>query len=498
MKLVPSLSATRFPPAGFDFFLALVSPALGMYMTVTCPCQRAIKTALLTFHVPDVRSVAMHPTAPLRVALLGHGTVGSAFSALVHGGHLPGVQLRAIVVRDPASHIARFPQLPPSLFVSDALATVVDREVDVVVELIGGIEPARSLVTAALAAGKHVVSANKALLAAEPGLFRLASDADVDLRFEAAVCAALPVVHALRDHLAACEVYEMQGVVNGTTNFILSTMRDGGSYSEALAEAQRLGFAEQDPTADVSGADAAAKIALLASLAFRSWVPQTALLVRGIEGVSNIEMLAARRLGRVVKLLALADPGRVEVLPVLLDPSHPFATLRGGRNGVALRSSAGWFEWFAHGAGGFETAVAVAADVLALRTRLPSASLGDLRRLVDAPAAPASSVSKDPAEGAVHVYALCASLTSSAPFADFENLAVAHGLSLRSSVLLTPEDTSGTYHPDTRQLDKASDVLLLLSGSLAAAERFAAALAAECWCRRVGPPLRLLEATIPG
>ena len=476
-------------------------------MTVTCPLLRAIKTALLTFLGPGVRSAFMHSPAPLRVALLGHGTVGSAFAALVHEGRLPGVQLHAIVVRDPASHVARFPQLPPALFVSDALAAVRDPEVDVVVELIGGIEPARSLVAAALTAGKHVVSANKALLAAEPGLFRLASDAGVDLRFEAAVCAALPVVHALRDHLAACEVYELQGVVNGTTNFILSTMRDGGSYEDALAEAQRLGFAEQDPTADVSGADAAAKIALLATLAFRAWVPQNALLVRGIEYVSDVEMLAARRLGRVVKLLALASPGRVEVLPVLLASDHPFAALRGGRNGVALRASAGWFEWFAPGAGGIETAVSVAADVLTLRTRRPSASLADLRCLVDAGDSSPFSAPEDSTAGSVHVYALCVSLAASAPIGDLEALTVAHGLSLRSSVLLTPEDALSTCRTDGQtdgqtdgrtddRSDEASDVLLLLAGSLAAAERFAAALAAMHWCRRVGPPLRLHETPV--
>lgn len=437
----------------------------------------------------------MHSPAPLHVALLGHGTVGSAFAALVHEGRLPGVQLHAIVVRDPASHIARFPQLPAALFVSDASAAVSDREVDVVVELLGGIEPARSLVTAALAAGKHVVSANKALLASEPGLFRLASDAGVDLRFEAAVCAALPVVHALRDHLVACEVYELQGVVNGTTNFILSTMRDGGSYETALAEAQRLGFAEQDPTADVSGADAAAKISLLATLAFRSWVPQSALLVRGIEDVSDVEMLAARRLGRVVKLLALASPGRVEVLPVLLDSAHPFAALRGGRNGVALRASAGWFEWFAPGAGGIETAISVAADVLALRTRRPAASLADLCRLVDAGVPSSFSAPEVSTDGSLHVYALCVSLTSSAPIGELEALATTHGLSLRSSVLLTPDGASSVRRTSDRT-DETSDVLLLLAGSLASAERCATSLAAAHWCHRVGPPLRLHESPV--
>ena len=291
---------------------------------------------------------------PVRVAVLGVGNVGGALvAALLHDGegiaNRSGVRLElvGVAVGDPSKPR---PGLPTEL-VADARRLVEDPGVDVVVELIGGIEPAGAFVRAALKAGKPVVTANKALLAAHGAeLAGLASGAGVDLLYEAAVAGAIPLIRPLRESLAGERVQLVMGIVNGTTNYILTTMAEEGlAYEDALAEAQRLGLAERDPTADVDGHDAAAKAAILASLAFRCDVVDGDVAREGVSGLRAIDVANALRLGYVVKLLAVAerspavdgdtdDAGvpevSVRVHPALVPATHPLASVRGAFNAV--------------------------------------------------------------------------------------------------------------------------------------------------------------------
>ncbi|HXW32707.1 MAG TPA: homoserine dehydrogenase, partial [Acidimicrobiales bacterium] len=305
---------------------------------------------------------------PVRVAVLGAGNVGGALvSVLLEDAE--GIEARSgirlslagVAVGDPSKPR---PQVPQALVTGDAKALVEDPDVDVVVELIGGLEPAGSLVRAALASGKPVVTANKALLAAEgASLGDMAAQAGVDLLYEAAVAGAIPIIRPLRDSLAGEPVRRVMGIVNGTTNFILTRMSEGGlGYEEALAEAQQLGYAERDPTADVDGHDAAAKAAILASIAFQCDIGADDVPRQGISGVSPVDIAFADQLGYVVKLLAVAErigeppstpsptssPGTpstptgngpapeisVRVHPTMLPATHPLAAVRGAFNAV--------------------------------------------------------------------------------------------------------------------------------------------------------------------
>jgi homoserine dehydrogenase len=244
--------------------------------------------------------------------------------------------------------------------------------VDVVAEVMGGLEPAGEYVRELLRAGKSVVTANKQLVARHGAeLFAIASAAGVQLRFEASVCAAIPVVKVLRESLVVSNVHRVLGIVNGTTNFVLSRMERGGSYAEALAEAQQLGYAEADPTDDVSGADAAAKMAILATVAFGSRVVLEDVECRGIEEIEQAHVRAADELGMVVRLVGIATlvDGKVDVRvqPALVARSHTLAAVDGAFNAVMLQGDAiREITLEGPGAGGIETASAVVADLVSV------------------------------------------------------------------------------------------------------------------------------------
>ena len=319
---------------------------------------------------------------PLRVALLGCGTVGSEVARLLTE---QAVDLRArvgrplelvgIAVRRPNRSRA---DVDPALFTTDAEALVARDDVDLVIEVIGGIEPARTLILTALEHGASVVTANKALLAEDGArLFAAAEHAGVDLYFEAAVAGAIPIIRPLRESLVGDEITSVIGIVNGTTNFILDKMdTDGAGFAETLAEAQDLGYAEADPTADVEGFDAAAKAAILASLAFHTRVTAADVYREGITEVSSSDIASARAIGCVVKLLAICqlsaadgvDGDRsvsVRVHPAMIPRSHPLAGVGGAYNAVFVEStSAGRLMFYGPGAGGPPTASAVLGDLV--------------------------------------------------------------------------------------------------------------------------------------
>jgi homoserine dehydrogenase len=327
------------------------------------------------------------PLPAVRVAVLGAGNVGKALVSLLLSEadaieERSGVRLElaGVAVADPS--LPR-PGIPAELLTGDAKGLVSDPAVDVVVELIGGLDPARSLLEVAIGGGKPVVTANKELIAAHgSALAAAAAAAGVDLFYEAAVAGAIPIIRPLRESLAGEAVRRVVGIVNGTTNFILTTMSEQGlSYTQALAEAQRLGFAERDPTADVDGHDAAAKAAILASLAFRCEVVASDVAREGISSVDPVDVDFAGRLGYVVKLLAIAErtdgPARaagatdeapevsVRVHPAMLPRTHPLASVRGAFNAVFIEGeAAGELMLYGRGAGGRPTASAVLGDLI--------------------------------------------------------------------------------------------------------------------------------------
>jgi homoserine dehydrogenase len=315
--------------------------------------------------------------APVRVALLGCGTVGSALVEMVADPAraaeielAAGVRLEivGIAVRNARADRAA----PAELLTEDAKGLVEREDVDVVVELIGGLDPARELLEAALNAGKPVVTGNKALLARVGGqLADLASARGVDLLYEAAVASAIPVIRPLRESLAGERIVRVMGIVNGTTNFVLSQMSRGSTYDEALAEAQQLGLAEADPSADVDGSDAAAKAAILASLAFGANVVVDDVHCEGITGVTDADVRYAAQLGYVIKPLAIAERvGRgsaisVRVHPAVVPSEHPLASVGGEFNAVFIEGErAGEMMLYGKGAGGDAAASAVLGDLI--------------------------------------------------------------------------------------------------------------------------------------
>ncbi|MFC5996569.1 homoserine dehydrogenase [Pseudonocardia hispaniensis] len=321
--------------------------------------------------------------APVRVALLGCGTVGSEVVRLLaeQADDLAArvgapVELAGVAVRRPHRH----PELPPELVTTDAHALVTRDDVDVVVEVIGGIEPARTLLLEALKAGKSAITANKALLAEEGAALAEAADASgADLYYEASVAGAIPLLRPLRESLAGDRITRVAGIVNGTTNFILSGMTaSGASYAEALEQATRLGYAEADPSADVDGYDAASKAAILASLAFHTRVTAADVHCEGIRAVTAADIAAADVLGCTIKLLAIceripaAEDGEPEsvsarVYPALIPASHPLAAVDGAFNAVFVEAeAAGQLMFYGQGAGGAPTASAVLGDLVAV------------------------------------------------------------------------------------------------------------------------------------
>ena len=323
----------------------------------------------------------------MKVAVLGCGSVGSQVVRLLQqqAGDLEArigtpVELVGVAVR--RLDAPREVEVPEGLLTTDAAALVARADVDVVVEVIGGIEPARSLILSALEHGASVVTANKALLAEDgPTMYEAAEKAGRDLYYEAAVAGAIPILRPLRESLAGDRVTRVLGIVNGTTNFILDKMETtGAGFSEALEEAQELGYAEADPTADVEGFDAAAKAAILASLAFHSRVTAADVHREGISEVSAADVQSAKDMGSVVKLLAIAELREsegdeavsVRVHPAMIPDSHPLASVRGAYNAVFVESeAAGQLMFYGPGAGGAPTASAVLGDLVTVaRNRL--------------------------------------------------------------------------------------------------------------------------------
>lgn len=333
----------------------------------------------------------------VRVGVLGCGTVGAALVSLVARqrstiASRTGLDLEVtrVAVRDTAR--PRDVELARGVLTDDALGVVTDPDVDVVVEVMGGVEPARGLVLAALAAGKPVVTANKELLAhAGSEVFGAAEAAGVDLLFEAAVAGGIPLVRPLRESLLGEPVRRILGIVNGTTNFVLTRMSEAGSgFEEALAEAQALGYAEADPTADVEGLDAAAKIAIMTSITYGVDVTADDVPCEGITGLTPDDLAFAARHGYVVKLLAVAERFEgldgmevsARVHPSLVPETHPLASVRESYNAVFVQGAAvGDLMFYGPGAGGGPTASALLGDLIdaaANQRRGAHASLGVL------------------------------------------------------------------------------------------------------------------------
>ena len=323
---------------------------------------------------------------PLRVALLGCGVVGSSVARMLveHADDLAArvgrpLELVGIAVRRAGRDRSDLP-VDPSLFTTDADSLVT--RADIVIEVIGGIEPAKGLIEKAMAHGASVVSANKALLAeAGPSLYASAALHGVDLYYEAAVAGAIPILRPIRESLAGDDVRKVLGIVNGTTNYVLDTMDTTGmGFAEAVEQAQALGYAEADPTADVEGFDAAAKAAILASLAFHTRVSSDQVHREGITEVSAADVQAAREMDCVVKPLAISErtevagadgvvtPGvSVRVHPAMIPRSHPLGGVRDAFNAVFVEAdAAGQLMFYGKGAGGDPTASAVLGDVVAV------------------------------------------------------------------------------------------------------------------------------------
>ena len=316
----------------------------------------------------------------IHIGLLGFGTVGSNVYSMLESqadeiAQATGasISVRKILVRDASS---RRSDAPAELFTDNFDDIIDDPKISMVVELMGGVEPAFDYITSALEQGKPVVTANKQLLSQQGFyLFRLAQEKKTQIRFEASVAGAIPVIKVLRESMVAADLSSIYGIVNGTTNFILTEMsRTGAKYQDALARAQEWGFAEADPTEDISGKDAAAKMAILASIAFHTPVKLDDVGCVGIGSISALDIAYARELGLTIKLLGVArlygDKINVRVYPALLKDDHPLATVSGAYNAVFLQGrSIDEIMLSGPGAGGLETASAVVSDIVSIISR---------------------------------------------------------------------------------------------------------------------------------
>jgi homoserine dehydrogenase len=339
-------------------------------------------------------------SAHLGVGVIGCGTVGGGVVKLLisekeHLQRKTGVtiELRKAADLDPAKRAST--GLPDALLADDAKAVLSDPDIGVVVEVIGGVKPAQMFIETALAAGKHVVTANKELIAKKgPELFALARKHNVTLHFEASVCGGIPVINAFGQSLAANRFEMLLGIVNGTTNFILTKMyRENAEFADVLAEAQRLGYAEADPTADVDGHDAAYKLSILASMAFDSHFDYREIHTEGIRGVTAGDIAIAKSYGFVIKLLAIgvAHDDRVElrVHPVMLSKRHPLAAVNDSFNAVFARGNfVGDVMFYGRGAGQLPTASAIVGDIIDLAMHQakggtsPRMNFGSLKKAV--------------------------------------------------------------------------------------------------------------------
>lgn len=326
----------------------------------------------------------MRDERTIRLGVLGCGTVGTSFCQLIDdqaeeiarrtGIHL---EITAIAVRDLEK--AR-PGIDPALLTTDSTAVVANPDIDVIIETMGGVEHTKELVLSAFSGGKPVVTANKELLALYgPDLHQAADDAGVDLALEASVAAGLPFIRALRESLAGEDITRVMGIVNGTTNYILSQMSDNGaSYADALAEAQSLGFAEAEPSADVDGFDAGSKAAIIATLAFRKAVLTGDVYVEGISQITGEDISNAKRLGYAIKLLAVVernDDGSIaaRVHPTMVPASHPLATVKDSFNAVFVEGAGiDQIMFYGRGAGGHPTAAMMVGDAIDVAINLVS------------------------------------------------------------------------------------------------------------------------------
>ena len=322
------------------------------------------------------------------IGMLGCGVVGSQVAALLDKNNAElstragaKLVLKKIAVRDIKS--AR-EGINAALLTTDAQSVINDSEIDIVIEVMGGIDPARELILAAIKNGKSVVTANKALLASHGAdLFTAADNKGVDLYYEAAVAGAIPIIRPMRESLVGDQITRVMGIVNGTTNYILTKMdEEGRAFDEVLKEAQSLGYAEADPTADIEGFDAASKAAIIAGLAFHSRVSVDDVHREGISSITADDVAVAKTMNHVIKLLAIAEltPDNrisVRVHPALIARSHPLAAVRDAFNAVFVEAkSAGQLMFYGRGAGGAPTASAVLGDVVAVARHRVSQSVG--------------------------------------------------------------------------------------------------------------------------
>lgn len=320
--------------------------------------------------------------------MLGCGVVGLQIARLLISNRSDlssragaDLELVKIAVRD--SKVKR-EGVPSSLFTSDSKSVVTDPTIDLIIEVIGGIEPAKELILSAISNGKSVITANKALLAKHGAeLYAAADKANVDLYYEAAVAGAIPILRPLRESLVGDHVLKVMGIVNGTTNYILTKMdENGAAFSDALNQAQQLGFAEADPSSDIEGVDAAAKAAILASLAFHSRVTDADVYREGITKITATDVKVAKNMDMVIKLLAIAELTTdekisVRVHPALITRDHPLASVRDSFNAVFVEAkSAGQMMFYGRGAGGEPTASAVLGDLVAVARNRVSGGLG--------------------------------------------------------------------------------------------------------------------------
>ena len=322
------------------------------------------------------------------IGMLGCGVVGSQVAALLEKNNAElstragaKLVLKKIAVRDIKS--AR-EGINSALFTSDAQSVINDPEIDIIIEVMGGIDPARELILSAINNGKSVVTANKALLATHGAdLFTAADNKGVDLYYEAAVAGAIPIIRPMRESLVGDQITRVMGIVNGTTNYILTKMdEEGRAFADVLKEAQSLGYAEADPTADVEGMDAASKAAIIAGLAFHSRVSVDDVYREGISSITADDVAVAKTMNHVIKLLAIAeltsdDRISVRVHPTLIARSHPLAAVRDAFNAVFVEAkSAGQLMFYGRGAGGAPTASAILGDVVAVARHRISDSVG--------------------------------------------------------------------------------------------------------------------------
>ncbi len=325
----------------------------------------------------------------IRIGVLGCGNVGAPLVQLIEA-QAPSIEARTGLKLEVATVAVRNLSkdrgiaLPDGMLTRDAFAVVNDPTIDLVVEVIGGIEPARELISTALANGKPVITGNKELLAnVGTELYALADAAGVDLLFEASVAGGIPLMRALRESLRGEPVTRVMGIVNGTTNFILTKMtEEGADYMAALSEAQALGFAERDPTADVEGFDAGAKTAIIATIAFGVKVVAGDVYHEGISRITAADIAVAKRLGYVVKLLGIAEQlgtgeVAVRVHPAMVPVTHPLASVRESYNAVFVEGRAvGSLMFYGRGAGGSPTASAVLGDVIDAAVNLSQGTHG--------------------------------------------------------------------------------------------------------------------------